>query len=181
MATPSELELNDVVLVTDLASTSTRGIHPALGRIIGFLDPERRSQAIVKYSQGQVNRPISKLVCIVKANETIPAKGKCFYPLAKADEQLQEEQADQGVGPLDLTSLQQQISRRKTSDTPMFIFLSKRNPFPRWRRKYMWTGGRRSPPRQWRWQRRHHRDQDRSRGEGLTRPHLTVKLFLPRV
>ena len=99
MATRSELELNDVVLVTDLASTSTRGIHPALGRIIGFLDPERKSQAIVKYSQGQVNRPISKLVRIVKANETIPAKRKCFCPLAKADEQVQEEQADQEVGP----------------------------------------------------------------------------------
>ncbi len=51
METRSELELNDVVLVTDLASSSTRGIHPALGRIIGFLDPERKSQAIVKYSQ----------------------------------------------------------------------------------------------------------------------------------
>ena len=34
----------------------------------------------------------------MKANETIPAKGKCFCPLAKADEQLQEKQADQEVG-----------------------------------------------------------------------------------
>lgn len=90
METRSELELNDVVLVTDLASSSTRGIHPALGRIIGFLDPERKSQAIVKYSQGKLNRPISKLVRIVKANETIPVKGKCFCPLAKADEQLKK-------------------------------------------------------------------------------------------
>ena len=104
METCSELELNDVVLVTDLANTSRRGIHPALGRIIRFLDPETKSQAIVKYStqtnkQSTVNRPISKLVRIVKANETIPVKGKCFCPLAKADEQLQEEQADQEVGP----------------------------------------------------------------------------------
>ena len=57
----------------DLANTSTRGIHPALGRIIGFLDPETKSQAIVQYStqtnpKSTVNRPISKLVHIVKAD-----------------------------------------------------------------------------------------------------------------
>ena len=52
MATRSALELNDVVLITDLASNSTRGIHLALGRIIGFLDPDKKSQAIVKYSNG---------------------------------------------------------------------------------------------------------------------------------
>ena len=83
METRSELKLNDVVLVTDLANTSTRGIHPALGRITGFLDPETKSQAIVQYitqtnSKSTVNQPISKLVRIVKADETIPAKGKCF-------------------------------------------------------------------------------------------------------
>ena len=52
MATCSALEANDVVLITDLANNSTRGIHPALGHIIGFLDPEKKSQAIVKYSNG---------------------------------------------------------------------------------------------------------------------------------
>jgi hypothetical protein len=52
MATRSALELNDVVLITDLASNNTRGIHPALGRIIGFLDSDKKSQAIVKYSNG---------------------------------------------------------------------------------------------------------------------------------
>ena len=104
METCSELKLNDVVLITDLANTSTRGIHPALGRIIGFLDPETTSQAIVQYStqtnqKSTVKQPISKLVHIVKANETIPAKGKCFCSLAKGDELLQEEQADQEVEP----------------------------------------------------------------------------------
>ena len=83
METRSDLKLNYVVLVTDLANTSIRGIHPALGRITGFLDPETKSQAIVQYStqitpKSTVNRPISKLVRIVKADETIPAKGKCF-------------------------------------------------------------------------------------------------------
>jgi hypothetical protein len=73
MATWSALELNDVVLIRDLASNSTRGIHPALGCITGFRDPDKKSQAIVKYSKGG---PISRLVCIVKANETIPAKIK---------------------------------------------------------------------------------------------------------
>ena len=99
MKTCSALELNDVVLITDLASNSTRGIHPALGSSIGFLDPDKKSQAIVKYSNGQVNRPISKLVRIMKAYETIPAKGKCFCPLAEVDEQVQEEQEDQEEGP----------------------------------------------------------------------------------
>ena len=93
------LELNDVVLITDLASNNTRGIHPALGRIIGFLDPDKKSQAIVKYSNGQIDRLISTLVGIVKANEIIPAKGKCFYPLAEVDEQVQESHEDQEEGP----------------------------------------------------------------------------------
>ena len=92
MATRSALELSDVILITDLASNSTRGIHPALGSSIGFLDPDKKSQAIVKYSNGQVNRQISKLVRILKANETIPAIGNCFCPLAEVDEQVQEEQ-----------------------------------------------------------------------------------------
>ena len=74
MATRSALEQNDLVLITDLASNNTRGIHPALGRIIGFLDADKKSQAIVKYSNGQVDVPISRLVRILKANEIIPAK-----------------------------------------------------------------------------------------------------------
>ena len=99
MATRSALELHDVVLITELASNRTRGINPALGGIIGFLDPDKKSQAIVKNSNVQVNRPISKLVNIVKANETIAAKGKFFCPLAEVDEQVQEEQEDQEEGP----------------------------------------------------------------------------------
>ena len=98
MATRSALKLNEEVLITYLASNSTRGIHPALGCIIGFLDPDRKSQAILKYRNGQVNRPISKLVHIVKANETIPAKGICFCPLAEVDGQVQEEQENQEEG-----------------------------------------------------------------------------------
>jgi hypothetical protein len=38
-----------------------------------------------------------------------------------------------------------------------------------------------APPHQWRWRRRHRRGQEQSRGEGLARPHLTVKLPLPGV
>ena len=98
MATRSALELNDVVLITDLASNSTRGIHPALGGIIGFLDPDKKSQAIVKYSNGRVDIPISRLVGIVKAKEIIPAKGKCFCPLAEVDVQVQEGHEDQEEG-----------------------------------------------------------------------------------
>ena len=98
MATRSDLEINDVVLITDLSNNTTRSIHPALGRISGFLDPDTRSQAIVKYSTGQVDRPISKLVRIVKSNEQIPAKGKCFCPLAEAEEQVQQHLADREEG-----------------------------------------------------------------------------------
>jgi hypothetical protein len=98
MATRSDLEINDVVLITDLSNNTTRSIHPALGRITGFLDPDTRSQAIVKYSTGQVDRPISKLVRIVKSNEQIPAKGKCFCPLAEAEEQVQQHLADHEEG-----------------------------------------------------------------------------------
>ena len=86
MATRSALEENDIVLITDLASNSSRGIHPALGRIVGFLDPDRKSHAIVNYSNGKADIPVSRLVRVVKANETIHAKGKYFCPLAEADE-----------------------------------------------------------------------------------------------
>ena len=48
MATRSELELNDIVLIVDLASNSGRSSqHAALGRIISFLD-DAHSQAVVK-------------------------------------------------------------------------------------------------------------------------------------
>ena len=91
MVTDSALQEDDIVMITDLASNSSRGIHPALGRIVGFLDPDRKSQAIVKYSNGKVDRPVSKLVRGVKAKETIQDKGKCFCPLAEADEQVQDD------------------------------------------------------------------------------------------
>ena len=97
MATRSALEINDVVLITDLSNNTTRSIHPALGRITGFLDPDSKSQAIVKYSNGRVDRPISKLVVVVRADEQIPAKGKCFCPLAETDEQVQENHEEQEV------------------------------------------------------------------------------------
>ena len=42
---------------------------------------------------------ISRLVLVVRANEQIPAKGKCFCPLAEADEQVQESHEEQEVGP----------------------------------------------------------------------------------
>ena len=100
MATRSALEVDDVVLITDLSNNTTRGIRPALGRITGFLDPDKRSQAIVKYSNGQVDRPIPRLVVVVRANEQIPGKGKCFCPLAEADEQVQESHEEQEVGPV---------------------------------------------------------------------------------
>ena len=95
MATSSALEENDNVLFTDPANNSSRGIHPALGRIVGLLDPDRKTQAFVKYSNGKVDRSVSRLVKIVKTNETIHAKGKCFCPLAEADEQVREDREEQ--------------------------------------------------------------------------------------
>ena len=78
-------------MITDLASNSGRSSpHPALGRIQGFLDPENRSQAIVKYHSGTVDRPVSRLVRVVKADEEISKKGKCICPYAMADEEIQQ-------------------------------------------------------------------------------------------
>ena len=72
MATQSALQVNDIVLITDLASNSGRNSpHPALGRIIDFIDPEHRSQAVVEYHSGKVDRPVSHLVRVVKADEEI--------------------------------------------------------------------------------------------------------------
>ena len=46
-------QLDDVVLLTDLADNSGRSNpHAALGRVIGFKDPDTQSQAVVKYLQG---------------------------------------------------------------------------------------------------------------------------------
>ena len=95
MVTDSALQEDDIVMITDLASNSSRGIHPALGRIVGFLDPDRKSQAIVKYSNGKVDGPVSKLVRVVKAKETIQDKVKCFCPLAEAFEQVQDDHEEQ--------------------------------------------------------------------------------------
>jgi hypothetical protein len=96
MATRSNLEIGDVVLITDLSSNSTRSVHPALGRITGFLDPDSKSQAIVKYSNGKVERPVSKLVVVVRASELpVNEKGKLFCPIAETDEQVQEDVEEQ--------------------------------------------------------------------------------------
>ena len=78
-------------MITDLASNSGRSNpHPALGRIIDFIDPEHRSQAVVKYHAGTVDRPVSRLVRVVKADENISKKGKSICPYAIADEEIQE-------------------------------------------------------------------------------------------
>ena len=45
----------------------------------------------MKYSNGKVDRPISKLVVVVRADEQIPAKGKCFCPIVETDELIQED------------------------------------------------------------------------------------------
>ena len=82
MATQSALQVNDIVLITDLASNSGRSSpHPAIGRIIDFIDPEHRSQAVVKYHAGKVDRPVSRLVRVVKADEEISKKGNCIWRL----------------------------------------------------------------------------------------------------
>ena len=90
MATQSALQVNDIVLITDLSSNSGRSNpHPALGRIEKFLDPASRSQAVVKYHSGKVDRPVSRLVRVVKADEEISKKGKTICPYASADEEIQ--------------------------------------------------------------------------------------------
>ena len=90
MATESALEIDDIVLITDLSSNSGRSNPlPALGRIEKFLDPETKSQAVVKYHSGRVDRPISRLVRVVKADEEISKKGKTICPYALADEDIQ--------------------------------------------------------------------------------------------
>ena len=90
MATQSALQVNDKVLITDLSSNSGRSNpHPALGRIEKFLDLASRSQAVVKYHSGKVDRPVSRLVRVVKADEEISKKGKTICPYAIADEEIE--------------------------------------------------------------------------------------------
>ena len=57
--------------------------------IIYFIDPEHRSQAVLKYHSGKVDRPVSRLVRVVKADEEISKKGKCICPYAIADKEIQ--------------------------------------------------------------------------------------------
>ena len=90
MATESALQIDDIVLITDLSSNSGRSnTLPAPGRIEKILDPETKSQAVVKYHSGRVDRPISRLVRVVKADEEISKKGKTICPYALADEDIQ--------------------------------------------------------------------------------------------
>ena len=85
MATRSELQQNDIVLIVDLASNSGRSSpHPALGQMISFVD-NSNSQTLVKYQGGQVDRPVGKLVRIVKSGEQISEKGQGICPLSPID------------------------------------------------------------------------------------------------
>ena len=71
MAEQSTLFIQDIVLIVDLADNSGRSNpNTALGCVEGFLDPDTRSQVIVKYHQGTVNRPTGKLVRLVKKVRT---------------------------------------------------------------------------------------------------------------
>ena len=79
MAKTSSLKIEDVVLISDLADNSGRSNpHAALGQVIGFLDPDTRSQAIVKYHQGTVKKPTGKLVRLIKKSEQVPTNGLLF-------------------------------------------------------------------------------------------------------
>ena len=57
--------------------------------IIYFIDPEHRSQAVVKYHSVRVDRPVSRLVRVVKADKEISKKGKSVCPYAIAVEEIQ--------------------------------------------------------------------------------------------
>ena len=95
MATESALQIGDICLITDLSSNSGRSNPlPALGRIEKFLDPESRSQAVLRYHSGKVDRPISRLVRVVKADEEISKKGKTICPYVLADEDIQADWHD---------------------------------------------------------------------------------------
>ena len=77
MATQSALEVGDVVLVSDLASNSGRSNpHPALGKITSFLDEEHGQAVVTMGKRGIVNKPVGKLVRLVKKNKLIKNQGK---------------------------------------------------------------------------------------------------------
>ena len=59
--------------------------HAALGRVIDFMDPDTRSQAILKYHQGTVNRPTGRLVRLVKKSEQVPTKCLLFDNMVITD------------------------------------------------------------------------------------------------
>ena len=85
MAETSELEIDDVVLITDLADNSGRSNpHAALGRV----DPDTRSQALLRYHQGTVNRPTGRLVRPIKKSEQIPTKGLLFDNMVITDREI---------------------------------------------------------------------------------------------
>ena len=75
MATKSALKQGDIVLIDDLASNSGRSSpSPALSQLIWFMD-DTNSQAVIRYHGGQVDRPVGKLVRMVKSREQISEKG----------------------------------------------------------------------------------------------------------
>ena len=89
MATESALQIGDICLITDSSNSGRSNPLPVLGRIEKFLDPESRSQAVLKFHSGKLNRPISRLVRVVKADEEISKKGKTICPYVLADEDIQ--------------------------------------------------------------------------------------------
>ena len=105
MATRSDLQLNNVVFITDLASSSNRSSpHPAIGKVVDFIDLKHRSQAVVLYHGGEVNRSVGKLVRIVKSGEIICEKRQSICPLSQADEDIQaawkeEDEGEEGELP----------------------------------------------------------------------------------
>ena len=92
MAKTSQLEIQDVVLISDVADNSGRSNpHAALERVIGFLHPDTRSEAIVKYHQGTVNRPTGKLVRLIKKSEQVPTQGFLFDNMVITDREIQKD------------------------------------------------------------------------------------------
>jgi hypothetical protein len=76
--------------VTDLASRSGRDHpYPRLARIVGWLD-KQKSQAVLRYQGGTVNRPVGRLSLLVKAGKTIPTAGLLFDSEIQADARLLE-------------------------------------------------------------------------------------------
>ena len=81
----------DIVLVTDLASKSGRDHpYPRLAKIVGWLD-EQKSQAVLRYQGGTVNRPVGKLSLLVPSSQKIPEKGLMFDALVQADQDVLED------------------------------------------------------------------------------------------